>query len=149
VPIKQQRGHQFNNKKVRDNRENSAREKCRIWRKPIMLWWPYLWNPPLGHAEFLIYYSSHSPLLTDQRDFKEHNPFERNHHLKFPGKQKEIHLQGSFGRQPISLSSTVGACSFLVMWCSYMFPSLWTVEIENAFASKVLFMLNSSSPFSG
>jgi hypothetical protein len=99
VPIKQQRGHQFNNKKVRDNRENSAREKCRIWRKPIMLWWPYLWNPPLGHAEFLIYYSSHSPLLTDQRDLKEHNPFERNHHLKFPGKQKEIHLQGSFGRQ--------------------------------------------------
>ena len=32
-----------------------------------MLWWPYLWNPPLDHAEFVIYCSSHTPLLTDWR----------------------------------------------------------------------------------
>jgi len=34
---------------------------------------------------------------------KAYNSFDRNHHRKFPGKQKEIHLQGSFGRWPISL----------------------------------------------
>jgi len=79
-----------------------------------MLWWLYLWNPPLDHADFWIYCSSHTPLLIDH--LKEHNPFDRNHHRKFHGKQKEIHLQGSFGRQPISLSSTVGACLFLDMW---------------------------------
>ena len=50
-------------------------------------------------------------------DWKEHNSFDRNHHRKFPRKQKEIHQQGSFGRRPISLSSTVGSCSLLDMWC--------------------------------
>ena len=51
-----------------------------------MVQWPYLWNPPLNHAEFWIYCSSHTPLLTDQRDWKEHNPFDINHHWTFPGK---------------------------------------------------------------
>jgi len=63
-----------------------------------MLWWPYLWRPPLDRSEFLIYCSSHTPLLPNQRDLKAHYSFARNHHRKFPGKQKEIHLQGSFGR---------------------------------------------------
>ena len=83
-----------------------------------MLWWPYLWHPPLDHAEFWIYVSSHTPLPTNKRDFKSHNPFDRNHHWKLSGKQKEIHLQRCFGRQPISLSSIVGSCLYLVMWCA-------------------------------
>ncbi|KAJ6858539.1 hypothetical protein NC652_040968 [Populus alba x Populus x berolinensis] len=83
-----------------------------------MLRWPYLWNPPLDHVDFWIYFSSHTPLLTDRRDLKEHNPLSSNHHRKGPGKQKGIYLQGSFGRRPISLSSTVGSCLFLDMWCA-------------------------------
>ncbi|KAJ6871102.1 hypothetical protein NC652_036701 [Populus alba x Populus x berolinensis] len=83
-----------------------------------MLRWPYLWNPPLDHVDFWICCSSHTPLLTDQTDLKEHNPLNRNHHRKCPGKQKEIYLQGSFGRRPVSLSSTVGSCLFLDMWCA-------------------------------
>uniref|UniRef100_A0A3N7FGZ0 Uncharacterized protein n=1 Tax=Populus trichocarpa TaxID=3694 RepID=A0A3N7FGZ0_POPTR len=83
-----------------------------------MLRWPYLWNPPLDHVDFWIYCSSHTPLLTDRRNLKAHNPFDGNHHRNFPGKQKEIHLQGSFGRRPISLYSIVGSCLFLDMWCT-------------------------------
>ena len=83
--------------------------------EPIILWWPYLWNTPLDHVVFWIYCSYHTTLQTDRRDLKAHNPFDRNHHRKFPGKQKEIHLQGSFDHRPISLSSTVGACLFLDM----------------------------------
>jgi len=99
-------------------------EKIRLEREmqnlkePIMLWWLHLWNPPLDHADLWIYRSSYTPLLTDKRDLKAHNLFDRNHHRKFPGKQKEIHLQGSFGRQPLSLSSTVGSCLVLDMWCA-------------------------------
>jgi hypothetical protein len=33
----------------------------------------------------------------------------------------------------------------LDMWCAWMLPSFWTVEIENPLSSKVLFMLNNSS----
>jgi len=44
-----------------------------------------LWNPPLDHADLWIYRSSYTPLLTDRRDLKAHNLFERNHHRKFPG----------------------------------------------------------------
>ena len=109
-----------------------------------MLRWLHLWNPPLDHADLWIYRSSYTPLLTDKRDLKAHNLFDRNHHRKFPGKQKEIHLQGSFGRQPLSLSSTVGSCLVLDMWCAQMLPSFWMVEIVNALSSKVLFVLNSS-----
>ena len=106
-------------KEKRKDREKRIRgESCRFWRKPIMLRWPYIWNPPLDHADLWIYRSSYTPLLTDRRDLKAHNLFDRNHHRKFPGKQKEIHLQGSFGRQPLSLSSTVGSCLVLDMWCA-------------------------------
>ena len=59
----------------------------------------YLCNPPLDHVTFWICCASHTPLLTDRRDWKAHNSFDINHHRKFPGKQKEIHLQGSFGRR--------------------------------------------------
>jgi len=45
----------------------------------IMLWWPHLWNPPLDHADLWIYCSYHTPILTDRRDLKAHNPFDRNH----------------------------------------------------------------------
>ena len=83
-----------------------------------MLWWPYLWQPPLYRADVWIYLSSHTPLLTDQSDLKAHNFFDRNHDWTFPGKQKEIHLQGSLGRRPIALSSTVGSCLFLDMLCT-------------------------------
>jgi hypothetical protein len=34
--------------------KSGERESCRFWRKPIMLRWPYLWNPPLDYAEFWI-----------------------------------------------------------------------------------------------
>jgi hypothetical protein len=61
-----------------------------------MLRWPYTWNPPLDYAEVLMYCSSHTPILTNWRDWKEHNPLDRNHHRKLSGKQKEIHLQGRF-----------------------------------------------------
>jgi hypothetical protein len=81
-----------------------------------MLRWPYLWNPPLDHAEFWICCLYYTPLLTDQRDWKEHNPFDRNHHRKLPGKQKGNTPAGQFGRRLISLSSTVGSCSFMDVW---------------------------------
>jgi hypothetical protein len=83
----------------------------------IILWWLYLWNPLLDYTYFWIYCSYHTPLLTDRRDFMEHNAFVRKHHWTFPRKQKEINLQGSFGRRLIALSSTVGSCLFLDMWC--------------------------------
>jgi hypothetical protein len=40
-----------------------------------MLRWPYLWRPPLDRFEFLIYCSSHTPLLPNQRDLKAHYSF--------------------------------------------------------------------------
>ena len=83
-----------------------------------MLWWPYLWNKPLDHADFWICCSHYTPILTDRSDWKEHNPFDRNHHLEFHGKQKGNAPAGQFSRQPISLSSTVGSCLFLDMWCA-------------------------------
>ena len=111
----------------------------------IILWWPYLQNSLLDHSEFLIYYFSHTSLLTDRMDLKEQNSFDRNHHLNVYGKQKEIILQGSFGCRMISLMSIVRSCALLDMWCAQMFPSISTVEIGNAFSGKDLVMLNSSS----
>ena len=83
-----------------------------------MLRWLYLWNPPLDHAGFWIYCSYYTPLLTYRRDWKANYLFDRNHHRKFPGKQKGNAPEGQFGRRPISLSSTVGAFSFLDMLCA-------------------------------
>jgi hypothetical protein len=82
-----------------------------------MLRWPYLWKPPLDHAEFFICCSYYTPILIDRRDWKEHNSVDKNHHRKGPGKQKGNAPGRQFGRRPISLSSTVGLCSFLDMWC--------------------------------
>jgi hypothetical protein len=48
--------------------------------------------------------------------WKEHNPLYRNNHRTFPEKQKGNAPAGQFGRWPISLSVTVGSCSFLDMW---------------------------------
>jgi len=132
-------------KKVRDNRENSARERSAEFgganNAPVAISLEYT----VGLCWFLdILFFSH-PLLTDWRDLKAHNPFDINHHRKFPGKQKEIHLHDSFGCRPISLSSTAGSCLFLDMWCAWMLPSFWTVEIRNPLSGKVSFMLNSSS----
>jgi hypothetical protein len=109
-----------------------------------MLRWPYIWRPQLDCSHFLIYCSSHTPLLPDQRDLKAHNSFDRNYHRKFPRKQKEIHLQGSFSRWLISLFSIIGLCLFLDMWCAKMLPPFWTVEIGNTHYGKVSFILNSS-----
>ena len=122
LPINLQRGHQLKKKerkKRKKNREKRIRgESCRFWRKPIMLRWPYLGNQLLDQAEFWICCSHYTPLLTDQSDWKEHNPFDRNHHLEFHGKQKGNAPAGQFGRRPISLSSTIGSCLFLDMWCA-------------------------------
>ena len=72
-----------------------------------MIQWPYRWNPPLDHAAFWICCSYHTLLRTNRRDWKEHNPFDRNQHWKFPGKQKGNTPAGKFGLRPISLPSTV------------------------------------------
>ncbi|RQO89947.1 hypothetical protein POPTR_005G030901v4 [Populus trichocarpa] len=69
-----------------------------------MLRWPYLLNPPLDHSDFWIRCSPYTPLLTDRSDCKEHNPFDINHHLEFPGKQKGNAPVGQFGPRPIFLS---------------------------------------------
>jgi hypothetical protein len=69
-----------------------------------MLRWPYLLNPPLDHADFWIRCSPYTPLLTDRSDCKEHNPFDINNHLEFPGKQKGNAPVGQFGPRPILLS---------------------------------------------
>jgi hypothetical protein len=54
-----QRGHQFKEKKRKKKKRDREKwirgESCRFWRKSIMLRWPYLWNPPLNHADFWIY----------------------------------------------------------------------------------------------
>ena len=85
--------------------------------------WPYIWNPPLDHAEFWIQCSQHNPLLTDQQDWKKHNLFDRNHHQTFPGKQKEIHLQGSFSHWPM----------FSLFHCWIMLILGYVVRLEVAF----------------
>ena len=132
-------------KKKEKKQRKSDRERTADFReKPIVIRWQYLWNPPLDHATFWICYSYHTPLLTTWRDWKEHNPLDRNYHRKVSGKQKGNTPAGQFGRQPFYLSSTVGSCSFLDMWCVQMFSSFWTVEIENSLFGKVLCMLNSS-----
>ena len=136
-------------KKIEKNREKQRkadRERAADFgEKPIMLWWPYLWNPSLDHVVFQICCYYYTLILTDRRDWKAHNPFDRNHHRIFPGKQKGNAPAGQFGRRPISPSSTVGSCSFLDMWCAQMLPSFRTVEIGNPFSGKVSCMLNSSS----
>ena len=119
--FKTAKGHQLKEKKKkREKRERQWRIRLergvQNLEETIILRWPYLYTLPLDHVEFLIYCSSHTPLLTDRRDLKERNSFDRNHHLKFSGKQKEIILQSSFGRRPISLYYTIGSCSFLDMW---------------------------------
>jgi hypothetical protein len=95
--FKTAKGHQFKEKKKkREKRERQWRIRLergvQNLEETIILRWPYLYNPPLDHVGFLIYCSSHTTLLTDRRDWKEHNPLDRNHHLNFSGKQKEIIL---------------------------------------------------------
>jgi hypothetical protein len=64
-------------------------EKIRLEREvqnlkePIILRWQYLWHPPLDRATFWICCASHTPLLTDRRDLKASNLFDRNHHRQF------------------------------------------------------------------
>ena len=149
--FKTAKGHQFKEKrKKKKKRERQWRirleREVQNLEETIILRWPYLQHPPLDHAAFLIYCSSHTPLLTDRRELKAHNPFDGNQHRNFSGKQKEIIQQSSFGRRPISLSSSVGSCSFLDMLCAQKLPSFWTVEIGKYFSGKVSCMLNSSSP---
>ena len=106
-------------KEKKKNREKRIRgESCKFWRKPIMLWWSYLGNQLLDHADVGICCAYYTPLLTYRRDWKKHNLFDRNHHRKFPRKQKGNAPVGQFGRRLISLSSTVGSCSLLDMWCA-------------------------------
>ena len=64
MPLKQQKATS-SKKEGWDTIENSAREVQNL-EEPIMLRWPYLWNPPLDHVDFWIYCSSHTPLLTDR-----------------------------------------------------------------------------------
>jgi len=53
-------------KKEEKKEEEKSRERVADFgEKSIMLRWPYLWNPPLDHAFFLIYCSYYTPLLTD------------------------------------------------------------------------------------
>ena len=48
----------------------------------------FLSLPPLDQAKFWICCSYYTYLRTDQRDWKGHTPFDRNHHRTFPEKQK-------------------------------------------------------------
>ena len=58
-------------KKKEKKQRKSDRERIADFReKPIIIRWPYLWNPPLDHAEFSVYCSYHTSLLTDRRDWK-------------------------------------------------------------------------------
>ena len=83
--FKTAKGHQFKEKEKKRRKKEEKRE--RQWRirlergvqnleETIIFQWPYLLSPPLDHADVLIYCSSHTPLLTDRRDLKEHNPTE-------------------------------------------------------------------------
>ena len=119
--FKTEKGHYFKKKKgVRDNGEFGYREVQNL-KEPIILRWSYLWHPPLDHIYVWTYSSSHTPLLTDRRDWKVHNPFDRNHHQTFPGKQKKIHLQGSFGRRLILSLPPLNHAYFCICgvpkWC--------------------------------
>ena len=132
-------------KKIEKIRQRERERATDFREKPIMLQWLYLCNPPLDHAAFWICCAYHTFVLTDQRDWKKHNQFDRNRHRQVPRKQKGNTPAGQFGCRPISLSSTIGSCSFWDMWCAQMFPSCQTVEIGKSFFGKVLCMLNSSS----
>ena len=140
-PVKKKKRKKERKKERKDDRERVVD----FGEKPIMLRWPYLQNPPLDHAVFQICCSYYTPLLNYRRVWKEHNPFDKNHHRKFPGKQKGNAPAGQFGCRPISTSFTVGSCSFLDTWCAQMLPSFWTVEIGKSFSDKVSCMLNISS----
>jgi len=83
-PVKKKKGETI--EKIQLEREEQNLEE------PIILRWLYLWNPLLDYIDFWIYYSYHTPLLTNMRDFKAHNAFVRKHHWTFPRKQKEINL---------------------------------------------------------
>jgi hypothetical protein len=39
-------------KKIEKNRKADRERAADFGEKPIMFWWPYLWNPSLDHAVF-------------------------------------------------------------------------------------------------
>ena len=134
--FKTAKGHQFKEKKKKKREKRERQWRIRLERgvqnleETIILQQPQLYNIPLDHVEVLIYFSSHTPLLTDRRDLKEHNPFDRTHHLNVSGKQKEIILQSSFGRRPsLSLPPLDHAHSWI---CGaprcYLHSGRWTSE---------------------
>ena len=117
-PVKNKKKKERKKKERKKKRKSDRERTADFGEKPIMIQWPYLWNPPLDHTAFWICCSYRTPILTYLRDWKEHNLFDSNHHWKCPGKQKGNTPAGQFGRRPISLPSTVGSCSFLDMWCT-------------------------------
>jgi len=88
VPIKLQRPPIKKKRKKKKNREKRIERAADFGVKPTILRWLYLWNPPLDHATFCICCSYYTYRLTDRRDCKEHNLFDRNHHRTYPKKQK-------------------------------------------------------------
>jgi hypothetical protein len=60
-----------------------------------MLQWPYLWNPPLDHADFWICCSHYTPLLTDRRDRRNTIHLTEIIIWNFMENKKEMHMQGS------------------------------------------------------
>ena len=145
--FKTAKGHQFKEKERKRKEKRERRWRIRLERgvqnleETIIFRWPYLQNPPLDHADVLIYCSSHTPLLTDRGDLKEHNP-SSEHFWKTKGNNS---AQQFWSLADFS-HSTVGSCSFLDMWCAQMLPSFWMVEIGKYCSGKVSCMLNSISP---
>jgi len=124
--FKTAKGHQFKEKEKKKKKkrrkegetmENSARERGAEFGRNNNIPMAISLESTVGSCWcFDILFFSHSSTNWPERF--EGTQSDGNHHLNVSGKQKEIILQSSFGRRPISFYSTVGSCSFLDRWCA-------------------------------
>jgi len=121
VPTKLQIGRQLKkrkNKKKKKNRENRIERELQILEKtnnaPVAI---YL-ESTVGSCCVLDMLFLSLSYTNGPEDWKEHNLLDSKHHQKVPGKQKGNTPALQFGLRTISLSSTIGSCSFLDMWCA-------------------------------
>ena len=148
MPLKQKRGHQSRQKKRSETIENIWLEReVQNLEEPIMLRQSYLWHPMFDHAQFWIYCSSHTPLLTYWRDLTTHNSFDRNHHRKLPGKNKRKYICRAVLVADRFLS--LPPLDHVFIWIygatrCCLHSGQWRQE-THTLAGKVSFMLNSSS----
>jgi len=122
MPLKQQKGHQPKQKKKKkkwDNRENLAREISAEFEGVNNA--PMAISPASSVWSCLvldILFFSHSTTNLLEGFDNTQSVWQKSLSETSWKKQKEIHLQGSFGHRLISLSSTVGSCLYLDMWCN-------------------------------